>query len=77
MGFNMTLRLTDKEQETLKILSTKLTYSGIKSKTVRFALEFTKQCLDKVKYNPHDNVWTVREKLDKKFKTDADQWNTR
>lgn len=77
MGLKMTLRLEGKEEETLNILAKKLTYSEIKSKAVRYALEFTRQCLNNLKLGKDESYWRIQEKMNTKYKTSIDDWRYR
>ena len=73
----MTVRLSEEEEKMLQELANKINWSGVKSKAIRFAVVFTRQCLEQLSNIKSLDHYNAIDKMNVKFKTDVGTYQYR
>lgn len=77
MENKMTVRLNDEEKKMLIDIADSFTYNGVHSKAIRMCIAFTHQCFKQLVLKNGDGCYNMMDNLNKKFKTNVDDWRYR
>lgn len=70
----MTLRLTDEDEKKLDFIKDHVSYSGVYSKGVLYAISFTFELMQKFVLSHKESRSRLIERLNKEYKIVIDEW---